>query len=93
VTSNVGLTVTATVGGTVGVAVTVFMIATPCWFWTYVCTGVTPGAGAGAGNVCTWVHPAINIVEMTASKRNISVVFFIVCLLKKDSVKYRRIIY
>jgi hypothetical protein len=30
---------------------------------------------------------------MTASKRNIRVVFFIVCLLKKDSVKYRRIIY
>src|SRR5512137_2784256 len=87
----VGLTVTETVGGTVGVAVTVLMIATPCWFSTYVGTAVT--AGAGAGNVWTWVHPAINMVEMTASKRNTSVIFFIVCLLKKDSLKYRRIIY
>jgi hypothetical protein len=74
----------ATVTGVVGngaVGVTVLMIATPCWFSTYVGTGVT--AGVGAGNVCTWVHPAINIVEMTASKRNISVVFFIVHLLKR----------
>ena len=74
----------ATVIGVVGkgtVVATVLMIATPCWFSTYVGTGVT--AGAGAGNVCTWVHPAINMVEMTASKRNISVVFFIVCLLKR----------
>jgi hypothetical protein len=30
---------------------------------------------------------------MTASKRKISVVFFIVCLLKKDIVKYCMIIY
>ena len=75
-------TVTGVVGNGAGtVGVTVLMIATPCWFSTYVGTGVT--AGAGAGNVCTWVHPAINMVEMTASKRNISVVFFIVHLLKR----------
>jgi hypothetical protein len=74
-------TVTGVVGNGVGTVVaTVLTIATPCWFSTYV-AGVT--AGVGAGNVCTWVHPAINIVEMTASKRNISVVFFIVCLLKR----------
>jgi hypothetical protein len=74
------------VGKGVGTVVaTVLMIATPCWFSTYVGTAVT--AGVGAGNVCTWVHPAINRVEMTTSKRNISVVFFIVCLLKKDRVK------
>jgi hypothetical protein len=91
VTSKVGIAVTATVGGTVGVAVTVLMIATPCWFSTYVGTAVT--AGEGAGNVCTWVHPAINMVEMTASKSNIRVVFFIVGLLKEDSVKYCRIIH
>ena len=68
----------ATVIGVVGkgagtVGATVLIIATPCWFSTYVGTAVT--AGVDAGNVCTWVHPAINIVEMTATKRNISVVF------------------
>ena len=58
------------------VVATVRMIATPCWFSTYVGTAVT--AGEGAGNVCTWVHPAINIVEMTASKRKTIVIFFII---------------
>jgi len=62
--------------GVVTVVATVRMIATPCWFSTYVGTAVT--AGEGAGNVCTWVHPAINIVEMTASKRKTIVIFFII---------------
>jgi hypothetical protein len=78
-TSKVGSTVGTGVG--VAVIVIVLMIATPCWFWTYVCTATTAGVGEGvfAGRVVTfgWVHPAINIVEITTSKRNISVVFFI----------------
>jgi len=79
--SVVGGGVVAIVIGVVGkgagtVVATVRMIATPCWFSTYVGTAVT--AGEGAGNVCTWVHPAINIVEMTASKRKTIVIFFII---------------
>ena len=77
-TSKDGLTAIVGAGVGVGVTTTVLMIATPCWFSTYVCTAVTPGVGAGAGNVWTCVHPAISIVETITSRTRNTVVFFII---------------